>query len=202
MPRFGREILLSLLIVGGLACNDGDGPTAPAPVVAVASLEVSPASSSVLEGETVTFRAVAKNAQGEEIQAAGLTWRSADPLIAQVNRSGVAVARPQSGTTEIIAEIGGKRASAALTSQARCASPAPVHGTRDPALSGVIVKVRDGLNAERLARNLAQKYGFEPDHIYGTLPGFSAVLTDTHVAQIRCEREVERLEFEFLIPLS
>jgi hypothetical protein len=205
MLRFSREILLSLLVLWGLAaCNDSPGPTAPPPssqVPAVASIEVSPASASVLEGETVPFRAVVRNAQGEEIQAPGLLWRSADLLIAQVDAHGLAIALPQHGTTQIIAEIGGKQASGALTSRARCKSPAPVDGTRNPALPMVIVQVRQGTDPRRMAEKLAQKYGFAIDHIFEGGFGFTANLTYLQIAQVRCERGIESLAFDAYIPL-
>jgi hypothetical protein len=197
MLRFRREILLSLLAVGLFACNGSHSPTAPPPPSRAASIEVAPASVSVLEGETVTFRAVVRNAQGEEIPADGVFWRSADLLIAQVDANGVAVALPQHGTTRIIATIGGKEASGAFTSQARCSNPAPVEGIRDPSLPGVLVMARDGARVDRLARNLAQKYGFEVDQIYeAALLGFSAKLTYAQIAQVRCEREVANLSFD------
>jgi len=203
MSRFRREILLCLVAIGGLAaCNDG--PTAPRTRTEVASIEVSPVSISVPEGETVPFHAVARNAQGEEIQvpATEIRWHSSDSLIAEVDTNGIAITRTKSGTARIVAEIGGKQGSGALTPQARCASPAPVEGTGYALVPSMIVAFQGGVDRKALSQKLAQKYGFAIVHLFEFAPlGFSANLPYTTIAQLRCEAGVAYLTFDgFVYP--
>jgi len=201
MSRFRREILLCLVAIGGLAaCNDG--PTAPRTRTEVASIEVSPVSISVPEGETVPFHAVARNDQGEEIQvpATEIRWHSSDSLIAEVDTNGIATTRTKSGTARIVAEIGGKQGSGALTPQARCASPAPIEGAGYALVPSMIVVFQDGTNPGRSALLLAQKYGFDVVHLFvAVFPGFSAKLPYATIAQLRCEASVEHLSFDSLL---
>jgi hypothetical protein len=76
---------------------------------------------------------------------------------------------------------------------AQCAQPAALTGTPDPRTAGkYIVVFRDGTDAAGTAQRLAQKYGFEPRHVYEhALQGFSAPLSDTQLAGVRCEAEVK-----------
>jgi hypothetical protein len=200
MPRCLREVLVCLLVAALTGCS-GDGPTAPpSKTPAVASIEVAPASVSSPEGETVAFRALVRNAQGEEIPATGVRWRSSDPLIAQVDANGVATARTKHGTTQIIAELGGKQGAGALTSQARCASPAPVEDSGTAAVPSMIVVFKSSVKPRVQTLELVQKYGFQVVHFYeAALPGFSARLPYSTIAQLRCEPTVSYLQFDSLL---
>lgn len=200
MPRLLREVLVLIVIAGLTACS-GDGPTAPpSPTAGVASIEVAPASVSSPEGETVTFRALVRNAQGEEIQATGVRWRSSDPLTAQVDANGGATARTKYGTTQIIAELGGKQGVGALTSTARCASPALVEGSGTAAVPSMIVVFKSSVKPRVQTLELVQKYGFQVVHFYeAALPGFSAKLPYSTIAQLRCEPAVSYLQFDSLL---
>jgi hypothetical protein len=204
MPRF----VLCLAAIGGIAgiaaftaCN-GDGPTAPSSQThGVASIEVSPASVSSPEGETVTFRALVRNAQGEEIPATDIHWRTSDPLIAQIDANGIATARTKHGATEVIAELEGKQGVGALTSQARCANPAPVDGSGTADLPSMIVQFRSSVKRpQALSLELSQKYRFQVVHFYeAVFPGFSARLPYATIAQLRCEASVSNLQFDQLL---
>lgn len=76
---------------------------------------------------------------------------------------------------------------------AQCLQPAALTGTPDPRTAGrYIVVFRDGTDAARTTQGLAQKYGFEPRHVYEhALQGFSAALTDAQLAGVRCEAAVK-----------
>lgn len=76
---------------------------------------------------------------------------------------------------------------------AQCAHPAALTGTPDPRTAGkYIVVFRDGTDAAATTARLAQKHGFQPRHVYQhALQGFSAPLTDTQLAGVRCEAEVK-----------
>lgn len=76
---------------------------------------------------------------------------------------------------------------------AQCSQPAALTGTPDSRTAGkYIVVFRDGTDAAGTTRRLAQKYGFEPRHVYEhALQGFAAPLTDAQLAGVRCEAEVK-----------
>ena len=77
------------------ACNDEDAPPA-----VVASVEVSPASATIIEGGTQQFTAKAKDAANQEISGVSFTWTSSVEATATVDASGLA-SGVNSGDTEI-----------------------------------------------------------------------------------------------------
>ena len=80
-----------------------------------------------------------------------------------------------------------------------CERPAPLLGRFDARSPGYIVDLGDGVDAALETARLAAKYGFEPRHVYTyVLGGFSAELTPTVVAAIRCEATVNSVEFNQL----
>ena len=77
-----------------------------------------------------------------------------------------------------------------------CTSPAPVLGRFDPGAPGFIVVFNAGIDAAQEASRLAGVYGFTPRFIYTHgLQGFSAQLTPTTLAAVRCEVSVNYTEF-------
>jgi DNA/RNA endonuclease G (NUC1) len=68
------------------ACNDDDEP----PPVEVASVTVTPASASVIQGATTAFTATAFDAQNQPVQGVVFTWSSSNAAIATVNANGIA----------------------------------------------------------------------------------------------------------------
>ena len=77
-----------------------------------------------------------------------------------------------------------------------CATPAPLLGEFDPRTSGYIVVLDDGIEPGPETSRLAAKYSFEPEHVYThVLGGFSAQLTPTVVADLRCEITVDHVSF-------
>lgn len=77
-----------------------------------------------------------------------------------------------------------------------CAEPAPLEGTYDPRAPGYIVSFEQGTDARATADRLAERYGFEVQRVFQSLPGFSAELTPETVAQIRCEPVVVLVEHD------
>ena len=69
-------------------CNDGD----PTPPAEVATVTVSPASATILEGATRTFTAAAFDANGQPVDGVVFTWSTSDAAIVTVDASGVATA--------------------------------------------------------------------------------------------------------------
>jgi hypothetical protein len=85
-----------------------------------------------------------------------------------------------------------------LEAFAQCSQPAPLTGTPDPRVAGqYIVVFHDG------ADRLAQKYGFQPAHVYQhALRGFAATLSDAAVAGIRCESETRYVSHDGVVTIG
>ena len=82
--------------------------------VPVASIAITPATLSLVEGETGALTAVAKDANGAVLADRAITWRSSDVTIAPIYANGQILAiRP--GTVTITAESEDKSATLALT---------------------------------------------------------------------------------------
>lgn len=85
------------------------GPTAP-----VVSVEVTPASASVLVGGTVQLTATALNAEGEALPGRTATWSTDAPSVATVSTTGL-VRGEGPGQATITATIEGKTGTSSLT---------------------------------------------------------------------------------------
>jgi hypothetical protein len=102
--------------------------TRPADTVA-ASVVVAPANIEFDVGDTVTVRATVRNAGGDVLTGAPVTWSSVDPGIASVDGSGL-VTGVGAGRATITAVAGAASGSAvatvrSVTGSANCTSPAP-----------------------------------------------------------------------------
>lgn len=81
-----------------------------------------------------------------------------------------------------------------------CTSLAPLYGTPDPAAPGYLVVFKAGTDAVATTERLSAKYGFVPREVYtAALSGFSAELTDSALAGVRCEPEVNFVEHNAVI---
>jgi len=86
--------------------------------------------------------------------------------------------------------------------RAACANPAPLHGQKSSA-PGFIVVYREGTRAAPVTDRLAKKYGFTPRFVYEhALQGFSAELSETALAGVRCEPEVKYVEHDAPVGLG
>ncbi len=82
-----------------------------------------------------------------------------------------------------------------LAVQPSCLLPAPLLGQPNVAAPGYIVVSRPGVDPVAETARLAARYGFSPSHVYdAALLGFSADLTPTSVAGVRCEPSVSFVE--------
>jgi hypothetical protein len=102
-------------------------PGAPADEATVASVSVTPATSSLAVGATVQLEATARDADGREVDGVDVTWTSAAPAVAAATSDGLVQART-AGTATITATVDGKSASATITVAAAGSTPTP--GTR------------------------------------------------------------------------
>ena len=96
------------------ACNAGENDDTPPP--AVASVTVAPTSATLLVGGTQQFAATARDAQGQPIAGATITWSIADasPVVATVGSTGL-VTGQAAGTAIVIATSGTVADSATVT---------------------------------------------------------------------------------------
>ena len=93
-------------------------PTTPAPV---ASVDVSPASASVMVGATRALTAILRDAAGNELSDRSVSWSSSNTAVATVSGSGVVSARA-AGSATITATSEGRNGSSAI--EVRSASSA------------------------------------------------------------------------------
>jgi hypothetical protein len=89
----------------------------------VASVGITPASTSILLGDTVRYRASAVDSSGSPVTNAQFTWRTASPAVATVDAAGL-VRGTGVGTTTVFAASGGVEASATVTVRATFAATA------------------------------------------------------------------------------
>lgn len=98
------------------ATSEGRTGTATVDVIAipVASVTVTPATTTILTGRTATYTATAQSASGAVLTGRAVNWTSGAPGIATINGSGV-VTGVSPGTALIIAEVEGVTGSASIT---------------------------------------------------------------------------------------
>jgi uncharacterized protein YjdB len=107
----------------GLSAAAAVTVTAPAPV---ASVQVNPATASVVVGSAVTLAAVVKDAQGGVLTGRAVTWTSSNSGVATVSASGVVQGVAQ-GSSTITASSEGMSGKSAITVTA--APPPPPSGS-------------------------------------------------------------------------
>jgi uncharacterized protein YjdB len=132
--------LVTAVAVGGAtitATSEGVDGTATVTVVAVpvSSVEVTPDSAEVEEGETQQFTAVTKDSAGGTLAGRAVVWSSLDGGVASVNASGLATAIAE-GLARIVATSEGKADTARLSVTAPAAPGTEVVGPFDISVSG------------------------------------------------------------------
>ena len=85
------------------------------PTVPVASVTVSPASVSVLQGQTVQLTATPRDANGNPLTGRVITWQSSNSAIASVNGSGLVSGVAAGGPVTITATSEGQSGTASIT---------------------------------------------------------------------------------------
>src|SRR6266702_5461975 len=89
--------------------------------IAVASVDVSPPSATVLVGSTVQLTATPKDAAGNPLSGRVVTWQTSNATIATVDANGLVTAKVAGGPVTITATSEGKNGTAAVT-----VTPVPV----------------------------------------------------------------------------
>jgi hypothetical protein len=127
-----RPVLVAFAALSA-ACG-GSEPVAP-PTPTVASVTVTPASSTLEIGAATQFIAAAKDAAGSPVTGLTVTWSSSTMSVATISTAGLATA-VGAGTSAITATVGGVAGSAVLTvAQSQCSSPKNVSLTPGQAQS-------------------------------------------------------------------
>jgi uncharacterized protein YjdB len=106
-PRFGLAACLTVLA----ACG-GDSSAPPAPV---ASVSVTPPSSTISVGQTAQLTAQPKDAQSNNLANRTVTWSSTNTAVATVSSSGLVTALAVGGPVTIVASSEGQDGSAVVT---------------------------------------------------------------------------------------
>jgi hypothetical protein len=126
---FGREpvlILVSALITLAACSKSDPAPTGPADGVSepvAASITLQPRVAKLwATGETFSFEAVGRDADGAGLPDASVSWRSSVPAVATVDASGVATAAAD-GWTVITASVGSLEAASDAVVITPAASP-------------------------------------------------------------------------------
>jgi DNA/RNA endonuclease G (NUC1)/polyhydroxyalkanoate synthesis regulator phasin len=91
-------------------CND----TEPPPPAEVASVVVSPASATIVQGGNQQFAATAYDSGNQPIAGVTFTWTSSDPSVASVNATGLAIGVSPGDTVITATSANGKFGTAAL----------------------------------------------------------------------------------------
>lgn len=107
--RYVRRPLVACLTVLA-ACSGGTNPPAP-----VASVLVTPASSSIPVGQTTQLTATPRDAAGGSLQNRTVTWSSTNTAVATVSTTGLVTAVTVGGPVTIVATSEGQDGSAAVT---------------------------------------------------------------------------------------
>ena len=78
-----------------------------------------------------------------------------------------------------------------------CDDPAPILNSYDPKGLGYIVIFHDGTDARLESGRLAEVHGFTLRHIFSgkSLQGFSAEISPSALAALRCDKSVDYVEF-------
>ena len=116
----------------GAACGASDvNDVAPAEVASVA---VTPPSSSISIGGHLTLRAVVQNAAGDTLADADIFWSVENAAIATVSADGV-VTGTGAGTTQISANVAGKSGLATITVASSPVASIAISPAKPPAIS-------------------------------------------------------------------
>lgn len=110
MPRrrSSLAVLLTLVSVSAFTgCECGSLDTVAPPTSTVSSVAVSPATDTLVVGDTRTFTAIVRDTAGAVIPGAAVSWSSHDPAVITVTASGLVTALGE-GVTHLVASSGGR----------------------------------------------------------------------------------------------
>lgn len=160
--RRGMYALLAVLTMGS-ACSE---PTVESSTVA--TVELSPSTTNVQAGATVTLTARALDADGERVSVGELSWSSSNATVATVSSAGVVTTRAP-GEVRIAASAFGKSGTATITVTARDVASVVV--------SPASVSMRVGVSAPLQAQALDAEGGVLTGRSVTWTSGNTAVAT-------------------------
>jgi hypothetical protein len=136
--------------------------TVPAPQ-SVASVSVSPSSSSLQVGQTVQLSATMRDASGNVLSGRSVTWTSSNPTIATVSSSGLVTARA-AGAAGMTATSEGVSGGATVSVTAPPPPPPPPTGTPTPGSgSTILLDLRQSLQQVSTVEQALGLFGIQ-DH--------------------------------------
>lgn len=112
-PVVPRLVATAILIALAQGCGSG-GATTPPPTITVASVSLTPATDTLVPGQTAQLTATPKDASGATVSGQTIIWSTSPTTIATVNDVGV-VTGVAAGTATVTATTGGKSATANVT---------------------------------------------------------------------------------------
>lgn len=113
--RSGRKRVCPFALIVALAACGGKDASAPGvPVVTVATVEVRPLQSSVIEGMSTQLSVTLRDVNGSEVSGVAVSWTSSDATVATVTESGLVAAR-RSGAVTITASAQNRQGSVQLS---------------------------------------------------------------------------------------
>jgi M6 family metalloprotease-like protein len=110
----GKWVCPFAVIVMLAACGGKDASAPSVPVVTVATVDVRPLQSSLIEGRTAQLTVTLRAANGSDVTGVPVSWTSSDPEVATVTESGVVTAK-RAGTVTITASAQNRQGSAQLS---------------------------------------------------------------------------------------
>lgn len=110
LKRTGRALVVAYLTA--LAACSGEGTAPPAPV---ASISVSPTTSSIAPGEVTQLTATPRDAQGNALANRAVSWSSTNESVASVSSNGLVTAVAVGGPVTIVASSEGQDGTAVIT---------------------------------------------------------------------------------------
>ena len=143
----------AVLSLGG--CGSDQGPVPPPPPT-IASVTVSPATASLLPGETRQLAAVARTASGQTVSGTP-SWSSSTPGTASVSATGLVTALSP-GQTTMTAVIGGQLGTAVVSVEVPTATLTVVVG------SGVVSSLAAGTTTHPVGTQLPYTFSARPGY--------------------------------------
>ncbi len=163
-------------VFGGIS-NIASGTTT-ASTAPVATVTVSPASSSLLLGQTAQLTAILKDASGNTLTGRTITWSSNLPLLVSVNGSGL-VSGLLAGLATITATSEGQSGTAAITVVVSAPSGEPVLNVA----GGDVTIYQDNMDQYTTPHDMDSWPGYSLHPFYPDLyPNNYAVITSAHGA--------------------
>jgi hypothetical protein len=131
-----RRLFAGVIAFLGISCSNGETPGSPdgsdddpqTTPSAPASIQITPSTVSLPEGDQRQLTAVVRDAAGQVLASAQITWQANSSSIVTVSNSGLITARAPGGPVPVFAVVGNVSSSAQITVTPRPATTTPLAG--------------------------------------------------------------------------